>query len=386
MGSSFSNIHIKKNNKFSIEGLIDMLKEEMKSKGYNELQSEEGSEICLCIYSPENSQWVSVASDCYNFSDAESTKAAAVPFSEKFGTDVIAAMCLDSDYLMMNLINTEKHIDGWINSGDLYGEKYPRCTSIAPWKSVVSDYEKFSSVVKDKNVFAEDVFYGAAAFLGMDTAQCALRPDDAHLQQDENLRKLYFSLPNGTEKGPPVLKMHIASGRPCSAEENTVVFVNNKGGSSKGIAVMFWGGIFENDEVTIERATFEANYGIGIRKAIPITPKKVKATNGETVLYWEDKDFVIPKAVNQSLPWEIMNALEFKEQFGVRFFASGNKRKFLDIKVSIIPLENRKGSAIWYVYKHDKTKGKYIEKYNQSWTSHGFDSPDMLLDPDDYDL
>ncbi|MBQ8195845.1 MAG: hypothetical protein IJZ47_10835 [Oscillospiraceae bacterium] len=386
MGLCFSNIHIKKNNNFSTEVLMDMLREEMKAKGFNELQSSEEAEISLCVFSPENSQWVSVASDCYNFSDAESTKSAAVPFSEKFGTDVIAVMCLDSDYLMMNLINTEKHIDGWINSGDLYGEKLPRRTSIAPWKSVVSDYEKFSSVVKDKSVFAEDVFYEAAALLGMDTAQCALQPDDSHLQQDENLRRLYFSAPNGIEKELPVLKMNISPGRPCSAEENTAVFVNNKGGSSKGIAVMFWGGIFEDDEVIIERATFESDYGSEKCMVVPITLEKRKATNGETVLYWEDKDFVIPKAVNQSLPWEKMNDLEFKKEFGVRFFVSGNKRKFLDVRVSIIPLENREGSETWFVYRYDKTKKRYIEKYNKSWISIGFNSPDMLLNPDDYDL
>ncbi len=378
MGLFFSNVHIKKNNNFSIEGLMDMLREEMKTKGFDEIQSAEEAEISLCVYSPENSGWVSVASDCYNFSDAESTKAAATPFSEKFGTDVIAAMCLDSDYLMMNLVNVVKHIDGWINSGELYGEKPPRCTSIEPWKSVVSDYEKFSAVVKDKNVFAEDVFYGSADLLGMDTSQCALQPDGAQLQQAENLRRLYFSAQNGKEKELPVLRLNGFQGCPCSAEKNTIVFVNNKGGSSKGIAVMFWGGIFENDEVVVERVTFESDYGSEKRKIVPITLEKRKATNGETVLYWADRDFVIPKAVNQSLPWEKKHDLEFKKQFGVRFFVSGNKRKFLDVRVSIIPLENREGSECWFVYRHYKTKKRYIEEYNR-WVS-------MPMNPDDYDL
>ena len=71
-------------------------------------------------------------------------------------------MCMDSDYLMLNHINTEKHLDGWINSGELYGENLPRRTSIAPWKSVVCDYEKFSSVVKERYVFAEEAFYLSA--------------------------------------------------------------------------------------------------------------------------------------------------------------------------------------------------------------------------------
>ena len=384
MGLFFSNIHIKKNNSFSVNELMDILREDMKSKGFTELQSAENSEISLCVYCPENSDWVSVASDCYNFCNAESTKAAATPFSEKFKTDVIAAMCMDSDYLMMNLVNTEKYLDGWINSGELYGENLPRRTSIAPWKSVVCDYEKFSSVVKERYVFAEEAFYLSAPLLGMNIDQCSLQPDGSQIKKGENLRMLYFSSPNNAENDPPVLKIGIFDGKPCSSENGTCVFVNNKGGRSKGVAVMFWGGFVENDELTIERATFKSDYGSEKHKVVPITLKKVKASNGETVLYWEDKDFVIPQAVNQSLPWSKLSDLEFKKQFGVCFFVSGNKRKFLDVKVSIIPLANRDGADTWYVYRFDKTKRKYIENHNKGWKAQRGDN--MFLDPDDFDL
>lgn len=192
----------------------------------------------MCIYCPENSSWVSVASDCYDFGSAESAKTAATPFSEKFKTDVIAAMCTDSDYLMMNLINTEKHLNGWINQGELYGEPHPRRNSFVRWKSVVSDYEKFSSVVKERCVFAEEAFYLSAPLLGMDIEQCALQPDGSGIKKSENLRMLYFSSPNSTEKEPPVLRIELFDGRPCSSENSMFVFVNNKGGRSKNMAVM----------------------------------------------------------------------------------------------------------------------------------------------------
>ena len=49
---------------------------------------------------------------------------------------------------------------------------------------------------------------------------------------------LYFSSPNSTEKEPPVLRIELFDGKPCSSENSTFVFVNNKGGRSKGVAVM----------------------------------------------------------------------------------------------------------------------------------------------------
>lgn len=387
MGLFFSNIHIKKNNSFSVNSLIDMLRDEMKQKGFNELPGAEGAEISLCIYYPENSAWVSVASDCYDFGNAESAKSAAIPFSERFGTDVIAAMCMDSDYLMMNLVNVQNNIDGWINSGELYGGILPRKTCIAPWKSVVSDFDEFSSIVNEDRVYSEETFYKSAALLGMDVDQCALSSDGSGADERENLRMLYFSPSDSAEQEPPVLEIARFNLVPCSSERAQVVFVNNKGGSSKGVAVMFWGGYVENDEVVIERATFESDYGSKNRRVIPITSKKVKASSGETVLYWEDRDFVIPKTVDQSLPWSRVSDLEFERQFGVRFYVSGNKRKFLDVKVTIIPLENRKGSDTWYVYRPFKTKKRFIEQINEDRRRINENGGSFsMIDPDDYDL
>ncbi len=141
------------------------------------------------------------------------------------------------------------------------------------------------------------------------------------------------------------------------------------------------------NEVVIERATFESDYGSKNRRVIPITPKKVKASSGETVLYWEDKDFVIPKGVDQSLPWSRVSDLEFERQFGVRFYVSGNKRKFLDVKVTIIPLENRKGSDTWYVYRPFKTKKHFIEQINEDRRRINANGGSFsVIDPDDYDL
>ncbi len=382
MGMFFSNIHIKKNEQFSSDALIEMLKQQMAEKGHIEQKDPDEAEIGICVCDPEGSAWVTVASDYYNFGDAESTKAAALPFSEKFGTDVIAAACVDSDFLMMNLINSKKGLDGWINAGNFYGPK-PRRTSIAPWKNVVSDYEKFSGIMKKEQVFAEDALYEAAELLGMTAEQCALQPDSKAASDKANITTLYFSSNDSEKKEPPRLKIRSFSLTPCQFGENQVVFVNNLGGRSKGVAVMFWGGFVENDDLIIENVTFESDYGSDKRKIVPITLKKIKCTNGEIALYWKDKNFNIPKAIDPSVPAMKKMQLEFEKAFGVRFFVSGNPRKLLDVKVSIIPLENyRDGSDTWFVYRYAKSKKAYIEEYNRSWEGKW----DVHLDPDDFDL
>ncbi len=382
MGLFFSNIHIKKNERFSSDALIAMLKQQMAEKGHIEQKNPDEAEIEICVCDPEGSAWVTVASDYYNFDDAESTKAAAFPFSEKFGTDVIAAICVDSDFLMMNLINSKKGLDGWINAGNFYGPK-PRRTSLAPWKNVVSDYEKFSGIMKKEQVFAEDALYESAELLGMTAEQCALQPNGEAISDKASLTTLYFSSNGSEKKELPRFKINGFSLVSCKFGQNQVVFVNNLGGRSKGVAVMFWGGFVENDDLIIENVTFESDCGSKKRKIVPITLKKIECKNGEIALYWEDKNFNIPKAVDPSVPTMKKMQLEFEKQFGVRFFVSGNPRKLLDVKVSIIPLENyQDGSDTWFVYRYAKSKRAYIEQNNHTWR---YDS-EMQLDPDDFDL
>jgi hypothetical protein len=297
MGLFFSNVHIKKNEQFNSETLIEMLKQQMTAKGHIEQKSADDAEISICIYNSEESDWVTVASDYFNFSDAESTKAAAMPFSEKFETDVIASACADSDFIIMNLINSKQNRDGWVNAGNFYGPK-PRRTSLAPWKSVVSDYEKFCETVKSNQVFAEDILYESAEFLGMNSEQCALQPDSETLTESTKLTMLYFSSGAEENKELPKLEIRLFNLMPCKLGENQVVFVNNKGGRSKGVAVMFWGGFVENDDIIIENATFESDYGSDKRKVIPITLKKVKCIDGQMALVWEDKNFNIDSIPN----------------------------------------------------------------------------------------
>ena len=385
MGMFFNNIHIRKNEKYSADALREMLIRELEGKGYSSLpENSEEAEVSVVIYAPEGSDWVSVASDCFMFNTAKDTKAAAFPISEKFGTDVLAAACFDSDYLMMNIINAADGTDGWVNVGSMYGMKRPRRTSIASWKRKVTDCKKFKAIIKGKTVFAEEAFYASAELFGMTAEQCALESDHTEELEEGTFTRLFFSLPEGTQKELPRLEARHFSLTPCEIGKSDCFFVNNKGGRSKGIRVVFVGDYIEDNQLTFENVTLESDFGSKERKVTPIKLEKIKNASGQSILCWEDKNFQIPPAVDPSIPLMRYQKLEFERQFGVRFTVQGNPRKVLDVTVFIVPLENNpEGGACWCVYLHSGTKEDYIEEHNKTWSR--FDSTKQL-DPKDFDL
>lgn len=383
MGMFFENIHIRKNDEYDLEQLKSQLIKQMTQKGYKLISGDADGDLAVVIYEPENSEWISVVSDDFQFTTIESIKSAIEPISNLFRTDVMAAACNDSDYLMLNILNVIDKTDGWINIGSLYGVKKLRRNSVAPWKKKVIDYDSFREIIKKQYTFAEEAFYEIADLLGIQSQQVCLETDNlAHLNSG-NICKLLFTAP-GMEKQLPALVIPRYDGMPCKIGQSHCVFVNNQGGKSKGVGVLFVGDYVEDDEIYFENVTFESDYGSDKRKIVPIELKKVKLTNGKKAFQWEDREFVIPPAVSSDIPMMKRMDLEFKKQFGVRFVPQGNPRKVLDIMVVIYPIENSyEGQAVWYVYRWSKTKEAFIKKFNETWKN--FDSRNML-NPDDFDL
>lgn len=390
MGSFFSNIHVRKCDKYSPEHLKDYLCAEMSRKGFLPVLNSDEGDISVTIFEPEESEWVSVASDEFNFSSLENIRGITEPLSLLFETDVLAASCEDSDYLMMNLVNKTDGTDGWINVGSLYGMKMLRRTSLAPWKSKVSDFEKLKEAVRGNYVFAEEAFYAAVPLLHMHQEQVCLEPGKPTGRLNGTVYTMAFTAPESQEKELPKLTIPMFTTMPCKIGESACVFVNNKGGKSKGIGILFFGDYIEKDEIIFENVTFESDYGSEKRNVVPITLEKVKCSNGTTGLYWENPDFVISPAVSESVPIMKRMDLEFKKSFGVRFTPKGNPRKVLDIRVILIPLENKMdGQVSWYVWRGHASKAAYIEQHNEyRYSMYGIQQVAYkdLLHAEDYDL
>lgn len=384
MGMTFSNMHIRKNEKFDLNKLKNLVTQNMKEKGYQSLESANGAEVSVIIYAPEDSKWVSVASDEFEFQTYKDAKALACPFSRALETDVLAAACVDSDYLFLNLVNDVDNTDARINTGFVDDTKMKEPADLNSWEKKVSDIKQFKKIIKSEHLFAEDVFYDMAEkVFEMSVSQCVLETGYTDDLDENALIKMYFSMPEDTKNEPPKLEIPRFNLMPCKIGESHCVFVANKGGKSQGIGIYFVGDFIENDELTFEDVTFESGYGSDKRKCVPITLEKVKEKNGGYMLYWEDKDFQIPAKVNPNLPLMKREDLEWKREFGVRFTVQGNPRKLLDVQVFIIPLEKYdvEAAAWWCVWKHSGSKEEYIVSHNQRWK----DYPEYQINRDDFD-
>ncbi len=172
---------------------------------------------------------------------------------------------------------------------------------------------------------------------------------------------------------------------PCKSGKPTYCWVENRGEASQGIVVGFSGSYIENDEITFEDAALISKDAHGKIIRTPIVFEKRQNYSGNWVLIREDKSFKIPAAVADGLK----NEDEFKGAFGVVFTPKGNTRKFLDICVVVLPMENKEnGGTHWMVWDGYESKLEYIECSNRKSLElkQLYDAPVELLDPDDYDL
>ncbi|MGN0595257.1 MAG: hypothetical protein ACI4I6_08865 [Hominimerdicola sp.] len=387
MGMTFSNIHIRKNDGFTVQDLFKKLIDTMTKKGYNVVPSKSEADVSSIIYSPQNSGWITIVSDEYNFSNEYDMKKAIQPFSESLKTDVIAISCVDSDFAFLEFLNTSKEIDGWLNIEEPYCNEKLRKSDIEIWKKEVSDQKKFDDIINDSNTYAENAICEICELLGFANEQCTLnnRFEDYENMLDKSaVIAMHFALPKKDTEEPTKLVIPRFNLMPCQAGKTHAVSCVNKGGASKGLAVEFFGDCFDSGEITVENVALMYYDDKGERLLIPIELKRVESTQGEYFLCWKDENFQIPPKVDNSLPYNVFSDKEFKHEIGVRFTPVGNPRKMLDIMVALVPLSNFKMEACaeWYVWMHYKSKADYIKSHNESWKWKA----DNMLDPNDFDL
>lgn len=99
MGTFFQNIHIRKTPAFSVEELRAFLTRQMEAAGYTPAEPK-NCDLLVTMLAPEHSEWISVASDAFSFDSAQAVKDILLPYSKAFSTDVLGAMCMDSDLFL----------------------------------------------------------------------------------------------------------------------------------------------------------------------------------------------------------------------------------------------------------------------------------------------
>ncbi len=178
MGTTFSNIHLKKNDFCSKETVENYYIQKMESIGYKIVKNYDDAEYVLLIETSSQSEWVSVDSNYFNLEYVEDMQKELNILSSEFNTDVIATSCMDSDFFMMNMVNSSENYDAWLNIGFPY--YCIRRTTLLLWKKKIKNYFKFLSIFFKPHTFVEDAWFEIAELLNMDMnkGQCMIDSAD----------------------------------------------------------------------------------------------------------------------------------------------------------------------------------------------------------------
>lgn len=384
MGATFTNVHIKKNEALRREDVEELLCAMLGKIGFQRTSNIETADETVILCEAAGSNWITVSS---GFFETQSDNGILKTLSRKLNTDVMSISCYDSDFLNMNLVNTADNTDAWVNVGRLEYEE--RESNYPEWKNKVSDLDKFIKVTQEDYVFAEDVLNHIEELMGLPCVQSDLFADHPP-ESDENVTvtTLGFSVAQSENNAPPKLSISHQNGMPAIPGESQFFQINNNGGASKGLGIVFVGSYIENDEITFTDCSLEFN-----SKSIPVELKKIKSVDGSYVLHWRDEEFVLPPAPPENLSYSKKQKLEWENRIIFRYTPNGNNRKFLDITICAAPLQNwTDGQAVTNVWRNYGSKKRYINEHNKYclkiMTSCGFFPNDRigLIREDDYDL
>lgn len=368
MGSWFSNIHIRKNNTVTEETIEKCISNFMAAKHYLPCASEIEADGAVAIVASEDCHWISVYADLLSLEDPGKFGEIAIPLSSELHTDVLGISCFDSDYLYLNLINTEDKTDAWIGIGSASGLGIKRRSGISAWKKKVSDFQAFSESAKKKYVFAEEFLAMAERCLELPAIQSSASYEYLKdLELDKKAKYFYFKLPEDMKSKDPVkLVPHMYSGMPCFLEKPSIVDGINVGGESRGLSVYFIGPYVENDEITFSDVSFVKRKN-NRAESVPFELTKVQLADGQWAYHYHDPGFRIPPKVDDRLPMSKRFRMECERSIIVRFIPHGNPRKMLDITVVLVPDKNPEGQTGWNAWHRYGSKEKFIEQFNKSW-------------------
>lgn len=169
MGWRFSNIHVRKNAAADEAALTEVLNALMAEQGLIPAQSAEEADSEIAVLTDAASAWFTLCGEALKFQAPEQFQEIARRLSDALGTDVLGGVCLDSDYLYLNLINTADGTDAWVDVGlfPIPDFDLGRQTVLDAWKNKVADFDTFCQSAAKDYVCAEDFLDDVADCLGL---------------------------------------------------------------------------------------------------------------------------------------------------------------------------------------------------------------------------
>ena len=398
MGSWFSNLHIRKNGAATEGAIADFIAKWAAAKQYIPTTTKLDADGAVAIIANSDCQWISLYSDLLYMEDPQKHSEIATVLSSQLHTDILGISCFDSDYLYLNLINTDDKTDAWVGIGSAAGLGIKRRSGLKPWKTKVSDFTAFSESAKKKYVFAEEFLEEIEQHIALPTLQSSASYEDLdEFDLDKKATYFYFKLPESAKSKEPVkLVPGLYSLTPCFIGESAIVNSHNIGGESRGLSVYFLGPYVEHDEITFSEVSFVKSKN-GVPKRIPFDLTKVQLSDGQWAYHYHDPTFRIPPKADESLPILKRHRIESERSITVRFVPQGNPRKILDITVVLVPDKNPEGQTGWNVWHEYGSKKAFIDDFNRrheffrknrhkngAYTS-SIDMPPLYLNEEDYD-
>ena len=169
MGSTFTNIHIRKNDSVKLSEVEKLLCGEFGKMGFSQVSDAAAADETVVLCEADGSSWITVCSPQFERRISELSKA--------LKTDVMLIECCDSDFIEMTLASADGK-DARVTIGEpYYGE---RKNSYSEWEGKVSDLEKFIEVTNGDYVFAEDALTHLDELMGLPMVQGGMFSDYPH--------------------------------------------------------------------------------------------------------------------------------------------------------------------------------------------------------------
>lgn len=365
MGSWFSNLHIRKTEEITRKIACDCIKETLAAKKYELVECEQDADVVVAVLDSQNSQWISICSRAFAHDDPESCKEVAAPLSAQLHTDVLGIACFDSDYLYINLINTDENADAWIGVGAGKEVGISRRNNLNAWKKKVADFAAFSDAAKCSYICSDELLAAVEGCLGLPAEQGSISldylKDTVH---QKNAVFLYFRQEEGRRHTGPNLQIcNMRYAVPCfDGKENSVYFLNY-GDEFCGLSVYFLGPYVEREEITFS----DVRLGCIRQPSIDIELKKMQLSDGQWAYCCHVPEILMPPGVPKRMKSEKRYVLEQERMRKLTFVPHGNPRKMLDITVLVVPNGNPNNQARWNIWEQRGSKEAYINWHNKIW-------------------
>ena len=147
MGWFFSNAHIRKAGGVSQEAVETVMRRMLEQMGYQRAAQQDADTV---LYVFEGKQWFSICSELMHYGGQEDMQQTAAHLSRELVSDALAIACIDSDVVLLNLVNVAEGADAWADAGDGSCWGIQQRGIVGPWKEKVTDLDRFQQLLQDK--------------------------------------------------------------------------------------------------------------------------------------------------------------------------------------------------------------------------------------------